>query len=201
MGTLSNASAIGWNATATASNSIVIGDLTSITWIGGVPGWSIYSDGRFKDDLKEDVPGLEFITRLRPVTYVLNNRKLGEHIYKNMPDSIRAGRMHSMEEYRAAIAVRHTGFVAQDVERIAKEIGYDFDGVHMPQNETDTYSLAYGEFVVPLVKAIQEQQKIIEDQNARIGKQKMMIAGKNSELDHQQQTIDELIRQVGELEK
>jgi uncharacterized protein YlxW (UPF0749 family) len=34
--------------------------------------------------------------------------------------------------------------------------------VRAPQNEKDHYSLRYAEFVVPLVKAVQEQQKMIE---------------------------------------
>ncbi|MBK9734409.1 MAG: hypothetical protein IPO92_05330 [Saprospiraceae bacterium] len=32
-----------------------------------------------------------------------------------------------------------------------------------PQNETDLYKLRYAEFVVPLVKAVQDQQKMIEE--------------------------------------
>jgi hypothetical protein len=44
----------------------------------------------------------------------------------------------------------------------ANESGYDFNGVIKPQNKQDTYGLAYSQFVVPLVKAIQEQQEMIE---------------------------------------
>jgi hypothetical protein len=40
--------------------------------------------------------------------------------------------------------------------------------VDKPQNEHSLYGLRYAEFVVPLVKAVQEQQKIIEEQKARI---------------------------------
>ena len=58
--------------------------------------------------------------------------------------------------------VRFTGFIAQDVEKAAKSIGYDFSGVDKAQNENDFYGLRYSEFVVPMVKAIQEQQSQIE---------------------------------------
>ncbi|MBP6091851.1 MAG: hypothetical protein KA521_11415, partial [Crocinitomicaceae bacterium] len=34
--------------------------------------------------------------------------------------------------------------------------GYDFSGVQKPQNANDTYAVRYAEFVVPLVKAVQE---------------------------------------------
>jgi len=54
-----------------------------------------------------------------------------------------------------------TGFIAQDVEKAAQDAGYDFSGLHKPTNDKDNYSLAYAEFTVPLVKAVQEQQKTI----------------------------------------
>jgi hypothetical protein len=63
----------------------------------------------------------------------------------------------------ASVAACHeAGFVAQDVEKAAKEIGYDFSGVDKAKSETDLYGLRYSEFVVPMVKAIQEQQAQIE---------------------------------------
>ena len=37
-----------------------------------------------------------------------------------------------------------------------------------PKNADDLYSLRYAEFVVPLVKAVQEQQLIIEELRGRI---------------------------------
>jgi hypothetical protein len=49
-----------------------------------------------------------------------------------------------------------SGFIAQEVEAIANSIGYDFHGVDKPKNENDHYGLRYAEFVVPLVKAVQE---------------------------------------------
>ena len=46
--------------------------------------------------------------------------------------------------------------------------GVDFSGVDKPKNDTDQYGLRYAEFVVPLVKAVQEQQAIIDSQNKKI---------------------------------
>lgn len=65
-------------------------------------------------------------------------------------------------------AIRMSGFVAQEVEQAAHQSGYDFDGVVKPAHEKDHYRLAYSEFVVPLVKAVQEQQAVIEQQNKKI---------------------------------
>ena len=68
-----------------------------------------------------------------------------------------------------------TGFIAQAVEAAAKSIGYDFSGVDAPKNENDYYGLRYAEFVVPLVIAVQEQQKIIETQQKEIDELKVLV--------------------------
>ena len=60
-----------------------------------------------------------------------------------------------------------TGFFAQDVEEAAKAINYSFNGVHNPKNG-GLLSLDYSAFVVPLVKAVQEQQTLIEKQQKQI---------------------------------
>ena len=61
-----------------------------------------------------------------------------------------------------------TGFIAQEVEEAAQKANYDFSGIDAPQNEEDNYGLRYAEFVTPLVKAIQEQQKMIEELQLKI---------------------------------
>ena len=60
-----------------------------------------------------------------------------------------------------------TGFIAQDVEASAKKIGYDFDGVDAAKNDKDLYGLRYSEFVVPLVKAVQELS-VMNDKKDRL---------------------------------
>ena len=37
--------------------------------------------------------------------------------------------------------IKMTGFIAQDVEKAAKEAGYDFSGVQKPANPDELYSL------------------------------------------------------------
>ena len=53
----------------------------------------------------------------------------------------------------------HSGFIAQEVEKI----GIPFYGLTPPPSKDGFYSLQYAEFVVPLVKAIQELQKQINE--------------------------------------
>ena len=52
--------------------------------------------------------------------------------------------------------------------KAAKEIGYDFHGVDVPKNKNGLYSLRYSEFVVPLVKAVQELSVQSDDKQKQI---------------------------------
>jgi trimeric autotransporter adhesin len=165
---LQGASSFGASAITNANNKIMIGASIPDMVIGGYVDWSILSDGRFKEDIKEDVPGLAFISQLRPVTYWINTDKLQRHITAQMPDSIAQHYLPTAEEQAKDKEYTHTGFVAQEVEATAKVIGYAFDGVNAPKNPTDNYSIAYSQFVPSLVKAVQEQQTIIENQNKKI---------------------------------
>ena len=156
----SNSTAVGNQATITASNQIRIGN-SSVTSIGGYVNWSNISDKRFKINIKEDVPGLKFIMLLKPITYNLDIQKINEFL--NIPDSLQ-----NMENITEKQKIRYSGFIAQDVQKAAESIGYDFSGVDKPKNPNDTYALRYADFVVPLVKAVQEQQMIIQQQQAQI---------------------------------
>jgi len=64
------------------------------------------------------------------------------------------------KDFSASSAIRQSGFIAQEVVKAANETGYDFNGVFVPSNENnENYSIAYSQFVVPLVKAVQELSK------------------------------------------
>jgi len=152
---LANTTTLGIDARATATDQVRLGNVF-VNSIGGYVNWSNISDGRFKEDLTENVPGLSFITRLRPVTYRLNRDAINAYL------GIDAA-------YKGEVMSGITsGFVAQEVEKTAQQLGYDFSGVDAPRNEKDVYALRYADFVVPLVKAVQEQQIIIDNQNKKI---------------------------------
>lgn len=158
---LHNATAIGNKALVNASNRLWLG--SSITSIWGSSVYNV-SDKRFKSAVSsEDVKGLAFIQLLRPVVYNFDDRKLTEFMAKNLPDSMR--KIYLDQNFGATATVRKSGFLAQEVEEAANKAGYNFSGIHKPENDNDTYGIAYAEFVVPLVKAVQEQQKMIEDQS------------------------------------
>ena len=66
--------------------------------------------------------------------------------------------------------------VLSGAEQAAQETGYNFNGVHAPADpERDHYRMSYATFVVPLVKAVQEQQAIITDLQQQINDLRAMV--------------------------
>jgi hypothetical protein len=174
-----SSTALGALTFVTASNQVRIG--AGATSIGGPQNWTNTSDGRFKFDVKEDIPGVSFIMKLRPVTYYMDEVALDKFVRKEQPE-LREG------ETRPQITnsmIRQTGFIAQEVEQAAKEMGFDFNGVDTPKNDGDYYGLRYAAFVVPMVKAMQEQQAIIETQEEKIAR-----------LEKENQQIKALLQQI-----
>ena len=161
-----NSMALGYNTSVVANNQVRVGN-SSITSIGGQVGWTTVSDGRFKENLKSNVAGLSFIMELKPVTYNLNAESLRNKLENKDSVFVSDSERESMINKFNFI---QSGFVAQDVEKAAKKVGYSFSGVDAPKNDNDIYGLRYSEFVVPLVKGMQEQQEMIEAQQELIKK-------------------------------
>src|SRR6266536_278561 len=175
---VSNSTALGYNAIVTASNQVRVGN-SAVTSIGGQVDWTTLSDGRYKKNVKEDVPGLAFITKLRPVTYTLdvsgidsklkaNRLQLQDEAAKIMDAVQPSAEERKAKEEKAR--VKYTGFVAQEVEQVAKKLNYEFSGVDAPKNDKDFYGLRYAEFVVPLVKAVQELSQENAELKTRLDK-------------------------------
>jgi trimeric autotransporter adhesin len=160
-----NSTALGANAQINASNKVRIGDVN----VAVVEATSFFatSDGRFKNLVKAEVIGLDFITRLNPVIYTFDTQRFDEFLMKGVPDNKKKEIMNK-KDYSQSMAILHSGFVAQDVEKAAKESGFEFSGVHHPENENDNYSIDYSLLTVPLVKAVQELNAKNVDQQKQI---------------------------------
>jgi hypothetical protein len=182
---ITNSTAIGSQALITASNQVRIGN-GNVTSIGGYSNWTNISDGRVKRNIKQNVPGLDFINKLTPVTYNLDleaaDQIIEGSVSKNRNSNvIQLARVASAARL-AKEAVVYTGFVAQDVEKAAKSLNYDFSGVDAAKNNKDLYGLRYSDFVAPLVKAVQE----LSAENDSL----------KSQNEQQQQQINELQNQM-----
>ncbi len=181
---LVNTTAIGNGSTVTASNTIHLGN-TSITEISGHVGFSTYSDKRFKKNVKENIKGLDFILKLKPVSYQWDITKLDKFLGNDKKVQEDESLIESRKKQEQIV---YSGFLAQDVEKVVRETAGNFSGVVVPQNENSLYSIRYAEFVVPLVKAVQELDGKIDEQQEIINK----LQKENNELKEFQKDIEEI---------
>jgi trimeric autotransporter adhesin len=155
----SNSTGLGQGVLITASNQVRVGN-TSVNSIGGQVGWTTFSDERIKKDIREDVRGLDFIMRLRPVSYFYDANGL----YKLQTNVEKTG----LDIDNPNTGTRFSGFLAQEVEQAAIAAQYNFSGVDKPANANTPYGIRYAEMVVPLVKAMQEMKQLLDKQQAEI---------------------------------
>ena len=150
----------------TASNQIVLGD-ENITHAYIKVDWTVGSDARDKTDFTPLDLGLDFVNALAPVTYKWDKRsKYGDKtaddydLLDQTPDGTHK------EDWL------DIGFKAQEVQTLEEAAGYT---TAAKKNLTVSTSgdgkqmgLQYSKFVPILVKAMQEQNALIEALTARI---------------------------------
>lgn len=158
----SNTTCIGSFSSVTGSDQIQLGSSsTTVYAYGSVQN---RSDGRDKKDIRDTELGLDFILSLRPVDFRYDYRE------DYAPADRDSTFTHPRNDGSRMRREFHHGFVAQEVATVVKEKSLPFGGVnHVSENGgKDVYYLGYSEFIAPLTRAIQEQQKIIETQQAQI---------------------------------
>ncbi|WP_284652614.1 tail fiber domain-containing protein [Flavobacterium terrisoli] len=129
--------ALGYGATvpsATTNGQIRLGN-TAIGYAGVQVAWTITSDKRWKDNIKDSGLGLDFIKTLRPVSYTRNNDAKGKTEY---------------------------GFIAQELEKAFIDAG-DANNAVITKDDKGMLGVRYNDFISISVKAIQEQQAQIEE--------------------------------------
>jgi hypothetical protein len=157
-----NSIALGSDLNLSAANTVFLGNAAT-TSIGGTVNWTATSDARMKTAVRQDVPGLPFIKALRPVTYNYDSAALLAQF---------GGASACMDEKDA---MRFTGFLAQEVAKVAEGMGYDFSGVDVPTGENEVYGIRYSAFVVPLVQAVQELSALVDRQGQLILEQQAAL--------------------------
>ena len=115
------------------SNQIKLGN-SNVSYAGVQVAWTITSDKRWKDEIRDLPFGLNLVKKLIPVDYVRKNNKE---------------------------KTRETGFIAQDVEDALNNVGYVNQGL-LTQDSKGRLELRYNDFIPILTKAIQEQQLMID---------------------------------------
>jgi hypothetical protein len=97
------------------------------------------SDRRDKTDIQTISEGIDFIKQLKPVTYTWNTRD------------------------KSKVGIKAAGFIAQDLLTLQKtsSIGDNLDLVS--ENNPEKLEARYNNLLPVMVKAIQDQQTIIEE--------------------------------------
>lgn len=155
----SNNIAIGYNAQVpinTANNQVRIGD-TFITYAGVQVAWTVTSDKRWKDNIQPSPLGLDFISKLNPVSYTRNNDEKQKTEF---------------------------GLIAQELEEVLKQLNIENTGM-LTIDDNGYYHLRYNDLLAPIIKSIQElksENDLLKAQNQELMKQLLVIEKIQTEL-------------------
>jgi hypothetical protein len=121
---------LGFEAVASASDQIRLGRDNAAVYVHTKNALELSSDVRQKTEIKDINLGIDFVNKLRPVEYKWNE------------DTNRT----------------HYGLIAQEVRDLAIESDIQFNGYGKNDNiaEDTKLTLAYTEFIAPLIKAVQD---------------------------------------------
>jgi len=120
------------------------------------------SDERIKENIEDSVLGLDFVNRLRPVSF---KKKDKEYILNKEDEN-----GNSYEETHTKTYKRtHYGLIAQEVKGVLDDLSIDtekfagyVDGNLDEKLAVDKLFLRYTEFIAPMMKAIQELSAKVE---------------------------------------
>lgn len=166
--------AIGYDAAIPLglNNQVRIGN-TSITYAGIQVAWTITSDRRWKDNIKTVPLGLEFISKLNPVSYTRKNDISGKTEY---------------------------GLIAQEFEQVLKECGVKPEETGMLNIDSEgRYELRYNDLFAPVIKAIKElkaeKDELKNEKDSEISKLSSEISALKNEMNIIKQAMEVIIRE------
>lgn len=168
-----NTSSTNINYIGGSSYKITIGDGSSTNIYNNGSGWNNASDYRDKADFKKIENGLEFINKLKPVTFVYNMR--GDYCSDPYDISTFDAARHQKGELKGER--RHSGFIAQEVYQTLKDVYHDdnyadiidynfYDGAI--ESEFERYYIQITSIIPFLVKANQELSAKVDELTKRI---------------------------------
>jgi len=129
------------------SNEVTLGNQLITSYRMWTSGWATLSDRSTKDNILPLTTGLEFVKALKPSEFVYKKDVSGKKSF---------------------------GFIAQDIQDLLSKNG--ITGTGLIQNFEDGYiGLRMNDLIPILTKAIQDQDKIITEQQAEIDKLKSDI--------------------------
>jgi hypothetical protein len=158
--------AIGVSVVTTSDQRITVGyggNTASLELDGSDTSWAAASDERLKENVVSSTAGLSFINDLRPVTY---NWKKAKDVPSDLPQYVEGSNEPCLGK---TYGTELHGFIAQEVKAVIDNHPEVKEGQSLWQtDETTVQTLAPAALIPMLVKAIQEQQALIESLTARI---------------------------------
>ena len=137
---------MGHNIVATAQNQFTFGKASNIVQneFDTDAAWTRTSDVRKKRNIKNDILGLDFINKLKPVTFQ----------WKPSNEFPKEWNEYSEENNMDLDTTMH-GMIAQDVKQALDDVGVDTFG-GWKEREDGSQVISREMFVTPLIKAVQE---------------------------------------------
>ena len=154
----------GWDVTASGDNTFTFGaQSTDTTCTNGSTTWSNPSDVRLKEDIQDEVVGLDFINQLRPVTFRWKKEK-------DVPEDMITYKADSEE--RVMDGKYNHGFIAQEVKEVIDNTPNIKEGFDMwSEDDADGRQRIGESALIPmLTKAIQELSAKVEDLEDKLNK-------------------------------
>lgn len=156
---------LGYNAQVTGDRQVQLGGASDTVY--AQKAVVTRSDERDKIDITDSDLGLNFILKLKPRRYKMNPR---EAYFQTIENTEMTSENIATNDYTApndgskARKRPHYGLVAQEVKQAMNELDIDFAGYldSKVDGGEDVLSLGYTEFIAPMIKAIQQQQEMIE---------------------------------------
>jgi hypothetical protein len=138
---------------------------SSIRWgVARAGSFLTTSDVRTKNDIQDATLGLNFIKKIRPVSFLINKGRVdASNAVKDEDGNIDPETVVVVPGRR-----KHYGFIAQEVKEVLDELSntpdMDFAGWSLAEKDDpdSQQALAYDEFIAPLVKAVQELSARLE---------------------------------------
>ena len=129
---------------------------------------SSLSDERTKFDIKDLPLGLDFINKLRPVSY---KRKDAQSVVEKTGEVDEFGIEKTITKPRVGIR-KHCGFIAQEVRSSLSDESFSIWQLADVTDPDSEQALVYEELIAPMIKAIQQLSKKINDLEAEIAELK-----------------------------
>ena len=138
------------------------GKIAVLSIDGSDTSWSASSDERLKENVTTSTAGLSFLNDLRPVTYNWKKKK-------DVPSDMTTYYEEGSDDPCMGFGKTYHGFIAQEVKTALDNHTEVENGQHLWQQDADgTQRVAPSALVPMLVKAIQEQNALIEALTTRV---------------------------------